>query len=282
MQNEAQQATNNHSDKSDEGQVDSTAMPNGSASAELKNGDAPAAEGIAEVAAEAVMAEDTDSFEIPIDQENGDGAALEMISAEPAPAGVALGTEKPKKEKFDFRRRAPAKELEQKERELARLQDDHAKLLSIHSELKDRYLRMAAEMENFRKRLERDFANRVEGAVTGLLVELLPVVDDLGRFLNARRDLEADSKALAGNETTDYETLVAGASLIYQNMLKILQNRGVTAMETVGHEFDPNRHEAMMQMAVEGKAPNLVVLENTRGYLLHDKVLRPAKVIVSA
>jgi molecular chaperone GrpE len=176
-----------------------------------------------------------------------------------------------------------AKELEQKERELARLQDDHAKLLSIHSELKDRYLRMAAEMENFRKRLERDFANRVEGAVTGLLAELLPVVDDLGRFLNARKDFEAGAaKAPPSSETTDYETLVAGASLIYQNMLKILQNRGVTAMETVGHEFDPNRHEAMMQMAVEGKAPNLVVLENTRGYLLHDKVLRPAKVIVSA
>jgi molecular chaperone GrpE len=107
-------------------------------------------------------------------------------------------------------------------------------------------------------------------------------VDDLGRFLNARKDLDAGDKALASSETADYETLGAGARLIYQNMLKILQNRGVTAMETVGHEFDPNRHEAMMQMAVEGKAPNLVVQENTRGYLLHDKVLRPAKVIVSA
>jgi molecular chaperone GrpE len=278
MQNEAYQTTNNHSDKSDEGPVDSTAMPDGSAPAELKTEDTPAAE----VAAETVMAEDTDSFEIPIEQENGDGAVLEMFSDEPAPAGVALGTEKPKKEKFDFRRRTQAKELEQKERELARLQDDHAKLTSIHAELKDRYLRLAAEMENFRKRLERDFANRVENAVAGLLSELLPVVDDLERFLNARKELEAGDKAPAGSETTDYETLVAGANLIHQNLLKILQNRGVTAMETVGHEFDPNRHEAIMQMAVEGKAPNLVVQENTRGYLLHDKVLRPAKVIVSA
>jgi molecular chaperone GrpE len=205
-----------------------------------------------------------------------------MISAEPVPAGVVLGPEKPKKEKFDFRRRAQAKELEQKERELARLQDDHAKLTSIHAELKDRYLRLAAEMENFRKRLERDFANRVENAVAGLLAELLPVVDDLERFLDARKDLEDGTKAVSGNETTEYEALVAGASLIYQNMLKILQNRGVTTMETVGQEFDPNRHEAMMQMAAEGKAPNLVVQENTKGYLLHDKVLRPAKVIVSA
>lgn len=282
MQNEAYQATNNHSDKFDESLVDSTAIPDGSASAELKTGDTPAAEVAAEAAAEAVMADDTDSFEIPIEQENGDGAVFEMISAEPAPAGVALGTEKPKKEKFDFRRRTQAKELEQKERELARLQDDYTKLTSVHAELKDRYLRLAAEMENFRKRLERDFANRVESAVAGLLSELLPVVDDLGRFLNARNDLEAGAKAPASSETTDYETLVAGASLIYQNMLKILQNRGVKTMETVGYEFDPNRHEAIMQMAVEGKAPNLVVQENTKGYLLHDKVLRPAKVIVSA
>ncbi len=282
MQNEAYQATNNHSDKSDESPVDSTAMPSGAAPAELKTDDTTAAGVAVEGTAEAVMTEDTDSFEILLEPENGDGAALELISAGPTPADAAVGTEKPKKEKFDFRRRAQAKELEQKERELARLQDDHARLVSVHAELKDRYLRLAAEVENFRKRLERDFANRVEGAVAGLLVELLPVVDDLGRFLHARKGLEAGAKTLASSETTDYETLVAGASLIYQNMLKILQNRGVTAMETVGQEFDPNRHEAMMQMVVEGRAPNLVVQENTKGYLLHDKVLRPAKVIVSA
>jgi molecular chaperone GrpE len=278
MQNEAYQTTNNHSDKSDENPMDSVAMPAEPGLADLKTDNATAAE----VAAEAVMTEDTDSFEIPIEQENGDGAALEMIANGPAPADAAVEAEKPKKEKFEFRRRTQAKELEQRERELARLQDDHAKLASIHAELKDRYLRMAAEMENFRKRLERDFANRVESAVAGLLLELLPVVDDLERFLNARNDLEAGAKAVSGNETADYEALAAGAGLIYQNMLKILQNRGVTAMEALGQEFDPNRHEAMMQMAVEGKASNLVVQENTKGYLLRDKVLRPAKVIVSA
>ena len=275
MQNEAYQANNNHPDKSDESLVDSAAMPAEPGLADLKTDEATAAE----VARDAVMTEDTDSFEIPIEQENGDGAALEMIANGPALADAAVGTEKPKKEKFDFRRRALAKELEQKEQELMRLRDDHAKLTSIHAELKDRYLRLAAEMENFRKRLERDFTNRVESAVTGLLAELLPVVDDLERFLSAHKGLET---GVSNNETTDYATLVAGASLIYQNLQKILQNRGVTAMETVGQEFDPNRHEAMMQMAVEGKSPNLVVQENTKGYLLRDKVLRPAKVIVSA
>jgi molecular chaperone GrpE len=284
MQSEAYQANNNHSDKSDERPVEATATPAEPESADLKTDNAPAADGAAEVATETALTEDADSFEIAAEQENGDGAMLEMLSAPQsgAPADVALGAEKSKKEKFEFRRRPQAKELEQKERELARLQDDHAKLASIHAELKDRYLRLAAEMENFRKRLERDFSNRVENAVSGLLLELLPVVDDLERFLNARQDLEAGDKALVSSETTDYETLVAGAGLIYQNLVKILQNRGVTAMTTMGHEFDPNRHEAMMQMTVEGKAPNLVVQENTKGYLLRDKVLRPAKVIVSA
>ncbi|MGH7450776.1 MAG: hypothetical protein ACRENG_05490, partial [bacterium] len=88
MENEAYQATNNHSDKTDEMPVDSTAMP-----ADLKTEDTPAAGVAAEVTTEAVMMEDTDSFEIPIEPENGDGAVLEMISAGPAPAGAALGTD---------------------------------------------------------------------------------------------------------------------------------------------------------------------------------------------
>jgi len=177
--------------------------------------------------------------------------------------------EKIKKDRFDFRRRALLKELEQKEKEHDKLRDEYAKLVLQHAEVKDRYLRLAAEMENFRKRLEREFTSRVEGRVADLLAELLPVVDDLERFFNA------------GGETKDYEALATGARLIHQNVLKFLQTRGVKAMDTLDHEFDPKRHDALLQMPVEGKAPNLVVQETARGYLLFDKVLRPAKVIIS-
>jgi molecular chaperone GrpE len=271
MQKEAQAATANLQDKSDGVQVDSKVPTDGAAAIGPATDNATMTGGEGDFTPEAVVAEDADSFEIAVGQENGGGdSEMAFPEAGPALADVANGTEKAKKEKLDFKRRARIKELEQKERELARLQDDYAKLTSIHAELKDRYLRLAAEMDNFRKRLERDFANRVEGAVAGLLAELLPVVDDLERFLDA------------GNETKDYEALVAGARLIYQNVLKILESRGVTAMEAMGHEFDPKHHEAIMQMAVEGRAPNLVVQENTKGYLLYDRVLRPAKVIVSA
>ncbi len=275
MQNEAQTAANNHQDKSDGLPVEASSAPVGVAPGGLTPENTPAID--SDSAAKAAMTEDTDAFEIPTEPESGDGVELEMmpLDAAPTPADVAVGAEKPKKEKLDFRRRSLTKELEQKEHELARLHDDYAKLASIHAELKDRYLRLAAEMDNFRKRLERDFANRVESAVAGLLSELLPVVDDLERFFGARKGPEA------GNETKDYEALAAGARLIYQNVLKILQSRGVTPMEAVGGEFNPIQHEAIVQMAVEGKAPNLVVQENTKGYLLHDKVLRPARVIVS-
>jgi molecular chaperone GrpE len=180
-----------------------------------------------------------------------------------------------KKERFDFRRRALLKELESKEKEIDKLRDDNLKVTLQYAELKDRHLRMAAEMENSRKRLEREFASRAESKVAELLGELLPVVDDLERFFDSR-------KPEASGEPKDDDALTAGARLIYQNVLKILQSRGVSAMETLGRQFDPNRHEALLQMQVEGQAPNLVVQETTKGYLLFDKVLRPAKVIVSA
>jgi len=196
-------------------------------------------------------------------------AISEAETPEDGEATATIETDKIKKDRFDFRRRALLKELEQKENEFDRLRDDYAKLALQHAEVKDRYLRLAAEMENFRKRLEREFASRVDGKIGELLAELLPVADDLERFFGA------------GGEAKDYEALAAGARLIYQNVLKILQIRGVTAMETVGQEFDPKRHDALLQMSVEGKASNLVVQETTKGYLWLDKVLRPAKVIIS-
>lgn len=196
--------------------------------------------------------------------EHGNGADTAATAAE-------LEAERPKKDRFDFRRRALLKELEQKEKEFDQLRDDYAKQALQHAELKDRYLRLAAEMENSRKRLEREFANRAESRVMDLLAEFLPVVDDLERFFGA------------GGETQDSASLAAGVRLIYQNVLKILQSRGVKPMAAVGQPFDPNRHEALLQMpAAEGQTSNVVMQETTKGYLLADKVLRPAKVIVSA
>ncbi|MCG3121579.1 MAG: Protein GrpE [bacterium] len=225
----------------------------------------------------AVTAEEATGKVIDVEAESRGDRAKNGASTLPHEPGngadtveAELEAEKPKKDRFDFRRRALLKELEQKEKEFDQLRDEYAKQALQYAELKDRYLRLAAEMENSRKRLEREFANRAEGRVTEVLAELLPVVDDLERFFDA------------GGETKDYDSLAAGARLIYQNVLKILQSRGVKAMEAVGQPFDPNRHEALLQMPAEGQASNLVIQETTKGYLQSDKVLRPAKVIVSA
>jgi len=217
----------------------------------------------------AVNTETTPINDETVAAENSVMDAMEAVAAAAKEEAHEAETEKLPRERFDFRRRALLKELEQKEKDFDKLRDDYARLALQHADLKDRHLRLAAEMENFRKRLEREFSNRVESRIADLMAELLPVVDDLERFFGV------------GSEAKDYDSLAAGARLIYQNVLKILQNRGLTTMATVGQPFDPNRHEALLQMPVEGKESNLVVQETTKGYLLFDKVLRPAKVIVS-
>jgi molecular chaperone GrpE len=203
---------------------------------------------------------------------SGDSSNHTQHGDESPEADAATRADGVKKERFDFRRRTLLKELESKEKEIDKLRDDNLKVSLQYAELKDRHLRFAAEMENSRKRLDREFANRAVNKVAELLSELLPVVDDFERFFDSRK----------GTETPDDDALTAGARLIYQNLLKILQRRGVSAMEAVGQAFDPTRHEAVLQMPVEDQASNQVVQETVKGYMLFDKVLRPAQVIVSA
>jgi len=229
---------------------ESGAAPTNDSATDPSNG---AATGVAAIE---TMMEDTEELELIPAPENGEGE--KMLEAE---------IEKPKK---DFRRRTLLKELEQKEIELEKGREENTRLADQYTDLKDRHLRLAAEMENSRKRLEREYNNRAESKVADLLAELLPVVDDMERMFGASA------------EAKDYEALMGGAKLIHQNVQKILQTRGVTAMETLDQVFDPTRHEALLQMPVDGKAPNLVVQENKKGYLFAERVLRPAQVIVSA
>ena len=154
-------------------------------------------------------------------------------------------------------------------REFRELREAHDKLLAEHEALKDRYLRLAAEMDNFRKRTEREFSNRIQNAFANILLQLLPGMDDLERPLTSE------------SEVKDYEALLNGLKLIHQKFLKILDDNGVKVMQTVGQEFDPNLHDALTQMPAEGTPPGTILQEHAKGYMFHDRVLRPAKVIVS-
>jgi molecular chaperone GrpE len=133
----------------------------------------------------------------------------------------------------------------------------------------DRLLRTQAELENFRKRSRRELEDAHRYREIDLLRSLLPVLDNVERALDA-----------AGKQA-DVESLIAGFRMTGQQIEKLLMIHGCKPIETDGQPFDPAVHEAILQQSVEGKPPGTVVGVATKGYKLHDRVVRPAQVIVS-
>jgi molecular chaperone GrpE len=134
--------------------------------------------------------------------------------------------------------------------------------------LQDRLLRIAAEFDNYRKRVDRDRKDQAEAATADALVDLLPIVDDLERALKA---------PAAG----DVESFKKGIELIHQQMLELLRKRGVKPIEAVGADFDPNYHQAVVQESSADHREGEVMEEYARGYMLGDRLLRPAMVKVA-
>lgn len=142
-------------------------------------------------------------------------------------------------------------------------------------ELQDRYLRLAAEFDNYRKRVVRERSELVRTAHEGLLLEFLPVLDNLERALAAARSSAASSSSRAS------EALIEGLENTLRLFKGVLEKAGVREIETVGREFDPLVHHAVQQVRVTQVPENTVVEEVLRGYMLDQKVLRPAQVKVS-
>ena len=140
-------------------------------------------------------------------------------------------------------------------------------------ELQDRYLRLAAELDNYRKRVARERAELIRTAHEGLLLEFLPVLDNLERALAAARSSAGSSRAS--------EALIEGVEITLRLFRGVLEKAGVREIETVGREFDPVVHHAVEQVRVTEVPENTVVEEVLRGYVLDQKVLRPALVKVS-
>ncbi|HEY7501291.1 MAG TPA: nucleotide exchange factor GrpE [Vicinamibacterales bacterium] len=133
----------------------------------------------------------------------------------------------------------------------------------------DRLLRKTAEFENYRKRIERDRQSMAESAAADLVRDLLPLVDDLERALKAEANAEAA------------EAYRRGVELIHRQLLEVLRKRGVTAIDAVGADFDPHFHEAVAHEAAEGRREGEVIEEFARGYMLGDRLIRPAMVKVA-
>jgi molecular chaperone GrpE len=137
------------------------------------------------------------------------------------------------------------------------------------AELKDRYLRLLAESENARKRIRQQSDETIRLQRENLLRELLPVVDNLERAVDAARG--------GGNG----KPIVEGVEMVLRSMLDFLKAHGVTQLTSVGQPFDPQRHEAVDQMESSQHPPNTVVNEFHRGYQIGDRLLRPARVAVA-
>ncbi len=137
------------------------------------------------------------------------------------------------------------------------------------AELEDRILRLQAELENFRKRARREYDDAQRYREIDLLRDLLPILD------NVLRAIEAAEK------TEDIQSLRDGFRMTAHQIEKVLGSHGCTAIETDGVAFDPAVHDAIQQIAVPGAATGTVVATASRGYKLHDRVVRPAQVVVA-
>jgi molecular chaperone GrpE len=158
---------------------------------------------------------------------------------------------------------APSAEIDQLRAELAR-KETEAK------DNYDRYVRAVADLDNFRKRIQRERAETARFAEESLIRDLLPVVDNLERALSHAQD--------GGNG----QPLVDGVNLVLRSLRDILEKHGVTRIEARGEVFDPARHEALARVEIDDEEPNRVVDQYQPGYMLHDRLLRAAQVTVSA
>lgn len=154
--------------------------------------------------------------------------------------------------------------------ELEVLIEKVAELEKQSAAYKDQLLRKAAEFENFKRRTETDTITFAKFASENVITQLLPILDDLSRSLKS------------GKEKLESDPFFKGVELIYTKFMKILEAQGLKAMETVGKEFNVDYHDALMQVPKSDIPPHTILEEIEKGYMLFDKVIRHAKVIVSS
>lgn len=152
--------------------------------------------------------------------------------------------------------------------------DEHetvsASLEAQLAEAKDKYLRLYADFENFRRRTSKEKIEMIQNASEGLIKELIPIVDD---FERANKSFET---------VTEVEPMKEGIALIFNKFQKTLASKGVKAIESKGKDFDVELHECITQFAAGDENKGKVIDEVEKGYYLNDKVIRYAKVVVGS
>lgn len=153
------------------------------------------------------------------------------------------------------------------------------KIADLEAQLQEanqRALRSHAELENFRKRAQRELVEERRYAVVPLVRDLLPVVDNLQRAIDATA-----TRSVSEGQTDDSASLLSGVQMVLAQFESILKQHQCVRIETVGAPFDPNVHEAIGQEPSDEHAAGTVTRSFQAGYQLHDRTIRPAQVFVS-
>jgi len=145
----------------------------------------------------------------------------------------------------------------------------YAELVKQADESQQRYLRAQADFDNFRRRTIKEKEELGQYASMKLIDQLLPVVDNFDRAV------------AAASVNGDFESLAKGVDMIFRQMMQTLEQEGLKAMNVVGEPFNPEYHQAIMQVESDEYEEGIIVEEVQKGYILKEKVLRPAMVKVS-
>ncbi len=171
--------------------------------------------------------------------------------------------------KKSVRFKTPNKKKTTSTSKVKELNKEIEKLKTELGETKDKYLRTVAEFDNYKKRRGKEIIDIIDRANEQFCLEILPVIDDFERSLNS------DTKRKS------YKSLKQGIDLIYQKLISVLKKQGVEPIESIDQKFNPELHEAIMQIDDKEKQSNIVINEVLKGYLLKDKVLRYSQVVVN-
>jgi molecular chaperone GrpE len=171
--------------------------------------------------------------------------------------------EKESSESEPEEKEAPGEEKElTPDQEMARMQQEV-------EQANDMMLRLAAELDNYKKRVAKERESLIRYAAQDVLQELISVLDNFERAIES------------ADKSKDFVSFLEGVKMIYKNMYDVMGRKGLVRIDAVGETFDPNVHEAVMQVTSEEHPENVVVEELQKGYMLHDRVIRPSMVVVS-
>ena len=182
------------------------------------------------------------------------------------PSGDESGSN-PSDSSLDEQARVEATELEKEEIDQLR-QTFEEKSEELRTS-QDKYLRLAAEFDNYKRRSQRDQSDAIKFANEKLIKDLLPTLDNLERAIQS------------GQEQNTTGALLEGIILTHKQFLETLTKIGVQQISSVGEPFDPTKHQAVAQVESSEAQPNTVIEEFQKGYFLHERIIRPAMVTVA-